>query len=371
MEESEGMNQDGAVHLTQLFDHCRWANRAIESGLTAGAAPKAALREYAHIVAVEELWLSRVEGREPRCPVWPRVTLDRAMELRKSVTAKFSALLAAHEGGRLAETVRYANSEGREFDNRVYEILLQVVLHGMYHRGKVNQILRTAGRTPVPVDFIGFARGAPTAVTDLERCAATEDTSILLASSDGFSREVEANDQTALLVIDVQKGSFCIPGVEIHQPEKFLLRVSALIEDARCHSVPVIYSQFCGPPGAPMSPGAPGHDIHPAVTPNQGDVVVPKDDSDAFLRSDLESVLHRLKVRRLIVCGMQSEFCVDATCRTAHGLGYEVVLVQDAHATADSASLKARDIEDHVNTTLGRAYVTLSQTDGVFDSPGG
>ena len=175
------------------------------------------------------------------------------------------------------------------------------------------------------------------------------------------------HDRPALLVIDVQEGSFTIPGATIDGPIEFLSRVSGLISSARRSGVPVVYSRFCGPSDTPMASGQPENRIHSAVAPLDGDVVVQKDDSDAFLRSDLQAVLDRLDVRTLIVCGMQSEFCVDATCRSAYGLGYNVVLVADAHATSDSPSLPAKQIVDHHNATLARAYVTLSHSVDVFE----
>jgi len=128
----------------------------------------------------------------------------------------------------------------------------------------------------------------------------------------------------------------------------------------------VIFSQFCGPAETPMASGRPGNDIHSAVSPGADDIVVQKDDSDAFLRSGLQAALDRLAVKTLIVCGMQSEFCVDATCRSAYGLGYNVVLVADAHATSDSESLRAKQIVEHHNVTLARAYVTLRHSSEVF-----
>ena len=175
------------------------------------------------------------------------------------------------------------------------------------------------------------------------------------------------HDRPALLVIDVQEGSFTIPGAKIDGTGEFLSRVADLISGARRVGMPVVYSQFCGPPDTPMARGQPGNKIHSAVAPLDGDIVVQKDDSDAFLRSDLQAALDRLGVRTLIICGMQSEFCVDATCRSAYGLVYDVVLVADAHATSDSHYLNAKQIIDHHNATLARAYVTLSHSRGVFE----
>ena len=61
----------------------------------------------------------------------------------------------------------YVNSAGQSFETPVSDMLLQVFLHGQYHRGKVNLMLREGGLPPVPTDYISWARGVPAAVTDL------------------------------------------------------------------------------------------------------------------------------------------------------------------------------------------------------------
>ena len=59
------------------------------------------------------------------------------------------------------------NSAGQSFETPVSDMLLQVALHGQYHRGKINLLLRQAHLPPTPTDYIAFARGVPAAVTDL------------------------------------------------------------------------------------------------------------------------------------------------------------------------------------------------------------
>jgi nicotinamidase-related amidase len=44
-------------------------------------------------------------------------------------------------------------------------------------------------------------------------------------------------------------------------------------------------------------------------------------------------VLQQLGISKLVIVGMQIEFCVDTTCRRAFSIGYETILVEDAHST--------------------------------------
>lgn len=84
-----------------------------------------------------------------------------------------------------------------------------------------------------------------------------------------------------------------------------------------------------------MMKGAPGWSIHPDVAPASGELAIEKTASDGFYRTILQSELDRRGVSRLIVCGLQTEFCVDTTCRAAFSRGFDVVLAADGHATTD------------------------------------
>ena len=100
-----------------------------------------------------------------------------------------------------------------------------------------------------------------------------------------------------------------------------------------------------------MRPGAEGWAIHPRLAPQPGDLVVQKTASDSFMDTTLRTDLDRLGVKRLVVMGMQTEFCVDATCRAALSHGFEVVLAADGHTTGD-AVLPAETTIRHHNYAL-------------------
>jgi nicotinamidase-related amidase len=163
---------------------------------------------------------------------------------------------------------------------------------------------------------------------------------------------------TALLIIDMQLGNF--QGSDpVYDKENLLSRVQRLIDKARGAHVPLFYVQNNGSKGDPDEYGSPGWEIHPAIQPTEEDVVVQKKTPDAFHETSLHNELNSRQITRLIIAGLQTEYCIDTTCRRAFTLAYEVVLVKDAHSTWDSSLLKARQIIDHHNNVLGGWFVTL------------
>ena len=134
---------------------------------------------------------------------------------------------------------------------------------------------------------------------------------------------------TALLVIDVQVG--LIEGA--HDAERLLANIADLIARARRAAAPVIYLRHNHATWPPLQRGAPTWQLHPRVAPAHGEAVLDKTASDSFYQTTLEAELSRRGVRRVVVTGMQSEYCVDTTCRSALSRDFDVTLASDAHTT--------------------------------------
>ena len=62
--------------------------------------------------------------------------------------------------------------------------------------------------------------------------------------------------------------------------------------------------------------------------------VVQKTTYDAFLGTNLESLLARRSVTKLVIAGVMTDCCVDTTARSAFNRGYETSLVKDACGTS-------------------------------------
>jgi uncharacterized damage-inducible protein DinB len=147
------------AHIRRLYDHLVWADaRTLNSMRTMHAAPLDAMRLYAHLLAAEHVWLSRIADREPEVAVWPALDLDECAALSARNKSEFAVVVETMSPAELQRVVRYRNTKGEEFSNNVEDILMHIALHGSYHRGQVARIVRGEGGAPLPTDYIFYIR---------------------------------------------------------------------------------------------------------------------------------------------------------------------------------------------------------------------
>jgi nicotinamidase-related amidase len=155
----------------------------------------------------------------------------------------------------------------------------------------------------------------------------------------------------ALMVIDVQNGMF-LEEDPVFEGDRLLRTLNGLLAKARAANVPVFYVQHKEAAGQPLEYGTKGWEIHPAIFPEQGDVIIHKTTPDSFYNTALKEELEKLGITQLYLTGIQTEVCVDTTCRRAFSMGYKVTLVSDAHSTWASNELSAQQIISHHNGVL-------------------
>lgn len=155
---------------------------------------------------------------------------------------------------------------------------------------------------------------------------------------------------TALLIIDVQQ-ALCAGDYAAHDTPGLIARINRVIGSARRARLPVVFVQHEEADG-PLAHGTPGWQLCADLQVQADDLRLRKTASDAFHATPLEALLRERAVRRLIVCGLQTEYCVDTTVRRALALGYPVTLVADGHSTLDNGVLSASQIIAHHNQTL-------------------
>jgi nicotinamidase-related amidase len=156
---------------------------------------------------------------------------------------------------------------------------------------------------------------------------------------------------TALLVVDVQQA--LVDDLAPARRSAFLATLGALLDQARAAAIPVVYIRHDGSPDE-LVPGTPPWEVAGAIAPRAGEPIVEKRFRDAFRETTLAEVLSRLDVDHVVLCGMQTEFCVDATLREAERRGYRVTLVGDGHATFDAEGASEEQIRAQVHRVAAR-----------------
>ena len=169
---------------------------------------------------------------------------------------------------------------------------------------------------------------------------------------------------TALLIIDVQRGAF--DGVlhsPINQPDTLIESATRLLNAARSGGAPVVFIQHCDGPGELFAVDTPQWALHEALVLQPGEAVVQKRASSAFEDTDLAQVLADMNADSLVLCGLQSEFCVSNTAKSALTNGFKVTIAQDGHSTWPSGERSADAIKAQVNAALAAAGAELETVD--------
>jgi nicotinamidase-related amidase len=162
--------------------------------------------------------------------------------------------------------------------------------------------------------------------------------------------------QTALLVIDMQVS---LLADETPNPGEIVPAVQALVSVARATGADVIWITDRGvqPEGALIA----------ELVPDETELRIEKGACNAFEETDLEAELTILGVERLVICGMQSDACVDATTRAAAANGFAVVLAADAHTTHAFDGRDFRAVIAQQNADLAALErVSVTPSDEIF-----
>jgi nicotinamidase-related amidase len=151
-----------------------------------------------------------------------------------------------------------------------------------------------------------------------------------------------------LLIIDMQEG--LLRGDVKHDLAGVVDRINRLAARIRSRGGCVIFIQHDGQPNRSdedFQPNTPGWELLSSLNQEPGDRIVRKKLNDAFFNTTLEADLKELGTEKLFVTGWATDFCVDATVRTAASLGFVVTVVADAHTLSDRPHLQVEQVIEH------------------------
>ena len=175
-----------------------------------------------------------------------------------------------------------------------------------------------------------------------------------------------------LLVIDIQRDYFPGGAFPLVAPEAAAAAARTVLDAFRAAGDAVVHLRHVwdDPEATFMRPGTPGIQIHPTLPPLDSEPVLDKTEPNGFLGTSLGEQLRG--VDAIVVAGMMSSMCVDATVRAGADLGFTMTVVHDACA-APNLSFGGREIDGasvHAAfmAALADGYASVVSADEVLDS---
>jgi nicotinamidase-related amidase len=172
-----------------------------------------------------------------------------------------------------------------------------------------------------------------------------------------------------LLVIDIQRDYFPGGAHPLVEPEAAASAARRVLDAFRASGEPVLHLRHVWdePEATFMRPGTEGVEIHPLLAPAEDEPVLEKESPNGFVGTGLEERVRSLGLEELVVVGMMSSMCVDATVRAAVDLGFEATVVHDGCAAPDlefgGREIPGRSVHAAFMAALADGYATLVSAD--------
>jgi nicotinamidase-related amidase len=155
--------------------------------------------------------------------------------------------------------------------------------------------------------------------------------------------------EVKLIVIDIQKG---ITDERLYHYDVFIKNVMNLIDVARKNNIEVIYVQHDDGPGTGFSIGDIDFEIADQVAPEKNEKVFIKTINSCFGNRDFVNYLQKSGEEELMIVGLQTNFCIDATVKSAFERGYNVIIPQDTNSTFDNAYMDGATTYKYYNEMM-------------------
>lgn len=148
-------------------------------------------------------------------------------------------------------------------------------------------------------------------------------------------------EKTALLVVDMQTA---LVQTHPYNEENLVNTIQQLIGICRMKNIEVIYVRHDGGAGSELERNTDGWQIYHEIQPQNEEVIFEKKYNSAFKDTGLNKYLDSKGIKNLILVGMQTEYCIDCTCKVAFEYGYNVMIPKQATSTYDNPYLTGKDI---------------------------
>jgi nicotinamidase-related amidase len=173
----------------------------------------------------------------------------------------------------------------------------------------------------------------------------------------------------ALVLVDIQRDYFPNGKMEVAGSIEASRAAKKLLERFREKGLPVVHIQHVSlrPGSTFFLPDTEGVEFHENVAPRSDEIVIQKHFPNSFRETRLREHLASKGIQELVICGMMTQMCIDATVRAAFDRGYTCKVAHDACAapglTFGETTIPAAQVHAAYMAALGAVYAKVSTAD--------
>lgn len=149
-----------------------------------------------------------------------------------------------------------------------------------------------------------------------------------------------------LLVVDVQTA---LIKRHPYNEQKVIGNIKELISVARDNEKEVVYIKHDVKREEELEQGTEEWNIYADVAPKSSEVIFEKQYNSAFHKTGLRQYLESKEIDTIILVGLQTEYCIDATCKSAFDYGYKVIIPVETNSTFDNEYLTGDKLYEFYN----------------------
>ena len=160
-------------------------------------------------------------------------------------------------------------------------------------------------------------------------------------SFDQMMKEGKILNHSVLLIVDVQTA---LINEHPYNEQNVLNNIKSLISVARDNKTEVIYVRHDDGPSGDLEYGTDGWQIYAMIAPARDEKIFDKQYNSAFLNTGLKKYLDSKEINTIILVGLQTEYCIDTTCKSAFEYGYKVIIPEETNTTFDNEYLSGEKL---------------------------
>lgn len=160
----------------------------------------------------------------------------------------------------------------------------------------------------------------------------------------GIERSIASTADSILVLIDTQNeyasGLLAVANLSSTRPV-----IAELLQRYRASGGTVVHVWHVTPDGAPVfTPNTPLAEVFPELTPRDGEFIVKKIFPGAFAETNLEEIIQKTGLKKIVLVGYMAHICVSTTAREGHQRGYEVLMVENAIGDRDIPGASGEEV---------------------------